>query len=479
MLSFLLSILLTFQGPSQLMKGTDAQDSPENYVPADSLKGRYVYIDNIFIIGNKVTKPGIILRELSVMKGEYYYEEDLKDILSTDRKKILNTRLFNTVEVTPLELAENAVDIIIRVTERWYTFPAPIFDLVDRNFNDWWENQDRDLSRVNYGLRLYRNNMRGRNETLRLQFQLGYTKQFDIAYRIPYIDRSQRHGISIGYLYAENKNIAFETVEHKRNFLDSENLLRLQRTYLLGYQFRNSFYTTHGVALQFHDNEIGDTVALANPEYFLDGQTKQRFFSLYYDLDFDRRDFNSYPLRGHKTNFSFRKYGVGIFNDINQFDIAVNHSRYFDLKRNFFLANYSSVYFSGPGEQPYANRQGLGYRKDFIRGYELYVIEGRHFYLNRTTLKKRIFDTKMRVGLIPIEQFKNVPLAIYIKTYFDMGYTQNFENYTENIRLADRYLFGTGAGIDIVSYYDTVFRLEYSINREQEHGFFVHLKKEF
>lgn len=481
MLAFLFSFLLTFPSQSPVSGELYSSSTSDSVLSTatDSTRGRYVEIDNIFIIGNKVTRESIILREMSVVKGELYFEEDLKEILKIDRRKILNTRLFNTVEITTLELSASKVDVVVRVTERWYTFPSPIFDLVDRNFNDWWQNQGRDLSRVNYGIRLYRNNMRGRNETLRLQIQLGYTRQFDIAYKIPYIDRAQRHGLSVGFLYAENKNIAIETVEHKRNFLDSENLLKLQRIYQLGYQFRNSFYTTHNVLLGFHDNQISDTVALANPEYYLNGQTTQRFFSIIYDVDIDKRDINSYPLHGHKTNFIFRKYGLGIYKDINQFDIGINHARYLDLKRNFYLANYTSVYVSGPDEQPYANRRGLGYKKDFIRGYELYVVEGQTFYLNRTTLKKRLFDTKMRMGVIPIEEFRNVPLAVYIKTYFDMGYAQNFENYGENIRLSDRYLFGTGLGLDIVTYYDTVLRLEYSINREKETGFFLHLKKEF
>lgn len=479
MLAFLFSFLLTFQSPPALQEDINYSSVGAHQLSSDSVKGRYLEIDNIFIIGNKVTKERIILREMSIIKGAFYYEEDLKDIIIADRKKILNTRLFNTVEITTLELSANKVDVIVRVTERWYTFPSPIFDLVDRNFNDWWQNQDRDLSRVNYGLRLYRNNMRGRNETLRLQIQLGYTRQFDIAYRIPYIDRAQRHGLSIGYLYAENKNIALETVEHKRIFLDSENLLKLQRIYDVGYQFRKSFYTTHSVNVAFFDNEISDTVAIANPEYYLNGQTSQRFFSLIYDLDIDRRDINSYPLHGHKTNFFARKYGLGIYDDINQFDIGINHSRYLDLKRNFYLSNYSSVYFSGPEKQPYANRKGLGYRRDFIRGYELYVVESQSFYLNRTTLKKRLFESKMRMGIMPFEQFRNVPISIYVKTYFDMGYAENFDNAAKNIRLSNRYLFGTGLGLDIVTYYDTVIRLEFSVNRENEKGFFLHLKKEF
>ncbi|GAA0893382.1 hypothetical protein GCM10009122_30610 [Fulvivirga kasyanovii] len=478
MLAFFISILFAFHSPDSVTKMTV---SDHNAISTDSTteKSRYIYIDNIFIIGNKQTKDKIILREMSLKRGEYYFDEDLQDIIKNDRSKILNTRLFNTVEITILELADNVIDIVVRVSERWYTFPAPIFDLVDRNFNDWWQNQNHDFSRVNYGLRLYRNNMRGRNETLRLEMQFGFTRQFGLSYDIPYIDRAQRHGISVDYLYAENKNIAIRTVEHKRVFYDSENLLKLRRIYNLGYRFRNSFYTRHTINVTFNDNEINDTIANINPEYYLNSQTSQRYFSVSYDLNIDKRDVNSYPLHGHRTVFMAEKHGLGFYNDLDLFNININHARFLDLTRNFYLSNYTSLYFSGPDRQPYANLQGLGYRKDFIRGYELYVIEGQKFYLNRTTLKKRIFDTKLRLGFLPIEQFRNFPLSIYLKTYFDMGYVENFENYEQNTRLTNRYLFGTGAGIDFVTYYDTVIRFEYSVNREKEAGIFLHLKKEF
>ncbi|MEQ9165200.1 MAG: outer membrane protein assembly factor, partial [Fulvivirga sp.] len=128
---------------------------------------------------------------------------------------------------------------------------------------------------------------------------------------------------------------------------------------------------------------------------------------------------------------------------------------------------------------PYSNLGALGYRKDFIRGYELYLVESKNFILNRTTLKKRLISTVGNMRFMPIDQFKKIPLDIYFKVYFDSGYGENFENYELNTTLSDRYLFGTGAGIDFVTYYDSVIRLEYTINRENEAGFFLHFKKEF
>ena len=48
------------------------------------------------------------------------------------------------------------VDVMVDVKERWYIFPLPIFELADRNFNEWWKT--RDFSRTNYGLSVVQNN---------------------------------------------------------------------------------------------------------------------------------------------------------------------------------------------------------------------------------------------------------------------------------------------------------------------------------
>lgn len=451
-------------------------------VVSDSTDSERVRIDKIFIIGNKKTRKQIILRELDVEEGQVYDAKDLKDILEADKNKIFNTRLFTSVEITTLNLNPNLIDVVIKVSERWYTFPVPIFDLVDRNFNDWWSNQNHDLSRTNYGVKIYQSNFRGRNESLRVLLQLGFTKQFGLRYKIPYIDKSQRHGLSFGFDYSENKTIAYRTSEHKQVFFDIEELLLLRRKFELGYFFRNSFYTRHSVIAVFNSNAIADTVANLNNNYYKNGETTQRFFELTYGFQRDKRDIVSYPLKGNKIDAIITKYGLGIFNDLDMLSLKLKYTQYSPLNKGFYFANYTSLYVSGPSDQPYTHLDALGYKNDFVRGYELFLIEGQNYYLNRSTLKKQIFSRKSRLGFMPVEQFKDFSLAIYLKTYLDIGYAENLDRYAEsqvNTTLSNRYLVGTGFGIDFVTYYDTVLRFEYSFTRENTSGFFFHLKKEF
>ena len=89
------------------------------------------------------------------------------------------------------------------------------------------------LERVNYGLRLYQFNMRGRNETLRLTAQFGFQRRFELSYRFPYIDKKQKHGLILDVDFTETKNLAFQTVDHRLEFLKSEDILRTTRVVVL------------------------------------------------------------------------------------------------------------------------------------------------------------------------------------------------------------------------------------------------------
>ena len=261
---------------------------------------REVLIDNIFITGNRKTKDKIILHELTVAKGETYAYDGLREILDSDRNKIYNTNLFNTVELGMLELDVDKVDIVIQVDERWYLFPIPLIDIIDRNFNDWWENHDHDFSRIIYGLSLYHFNMRGMNERMTLTAQFGFSRRYEFQYEIPYIDRSQQNGMNFFVKYIEYNNPHYDNIENKRIFLESEQLLKTNTFTGIGYVRRNSFYTRHYVDLTYSDSEVADTIISLNPNYLGISGNRQQYFTARYTFNYDKRDIIAYPLEGFK-----------------------------------------------------------------------------------------------------------------------------------------------------------------------------------
>lgn len=439
-------------------------------------------IDRVFIIGNRLTRDHIILRELTLKSGDLIFSNELPGILDLDKKKLINTRLFNTVEIRTIDSHARKVDLLIDLTERWYTFPSPIFEVSDRNFNEWWENYDHDFHRVNYGLRLYQYNMRGRNETLKATVQFGFVRKLELAYRIPYIDRKQKQGLVIDFDYLETKNLALMTEDHKLVYKQSQDILKTTRGFGITYTYRNSFYQFHSLRIDYRLTRVVDSVRIGNPNYLQNEALKQQFATIYYSFTSDHRDYFAYPLKGHHFNFYIQKSGLGLGGDLNKFETGLSYSKFFPLRRKFFLSTNVVGTFSGPDDLPYTNYTALGFKKQFVRGYEVYVIEGPYFFLGKSTFKKLLFSRQYHWRVMPIQQFRHIPIQIYLKTYADLGYVKNYPYYAEkniNTTLSDKWISGVGGGIDIVGSYDVVLRLEYTLNSQGLHGFFFHIRREF
>jgi outer membrane protein assembly factor BamA len=469
---------------------------PVNTLQPDTLgritidSARLVTINRILIIGNKRTRDQIISRELSLKTSDTVRFYKLPEILSLDKRKIYNLRLFNTVTIRSLEMSYNTIDLLVEVDERWYTWPIPIFELSDRNFNEWWQNYNHDFGRVNYGLRLEQYNCRGRNETLKLTAQFGFAQRYELSYVIPYLDKRQKQGLILNFEFGALRNLAAQTIDHKIRFLptdstvlfDGNPILRNSIQAQATYTYRKSFFETHSFSVGYRANDIFDQVAVYNPNYFNNTTNKQKYTMLSYAFRSEHRDVVMYPLNGYQFSAHIQKNGLGWEGEVNQWILNLTHAYHHDLKKGYNLSNFCSLYLSDPMRQPYNLLGALGYQRQIVRGYEVYVIEGPKFFVNKTTFKKKIYSSASRWENMPLEQFKHVPFTIFWKAFADFGYVQNYINYEEknqNTRLSDKLLAGAGTGVDIVLPYDIVFRLEYTFTREATQGFFFNLKKDF
>jgi hypothetical protein len=326
--------------------------------------------------------------------------------------------------------------------------------------------------------------MRGRNETLTLTAQFGYVKRFELNYQIPYFDRRQKQGFIFLADFIDAKNVSYRTFNHKLEFLETDFVMRNTRGIGLTYTYRNSFYNHHRLGYSLRQTSIDDSLASRNPNYLGPGILQQKFDILHYEFISDHRDVVVYPLQGYNFIFHIQKIGFAISDDLEKLEAWLSYARYINLKRNFFLSNFSFAYWSNKTDIPYYNYGVLGYSRIFVRGYEVNVIEGPWFVLNKTTLKKRIFSQTYSVEGSRLKQFKYIPISIYLKAYADFGYVDNYPAYEkndppQNTSLSNKLIAGSGLGIDLVGSYDIVLRVEYTFNVEGNSGFFLHIKKEF
>ncbi len=432
-------------------------------------------IDSIIIKGNKVTKDHIIIREFMFTPGDTIARESLEKQIEKTHNNLMNTSLFNFVFLDTIQKPGSHILVEIKLIERWYTWPFPILEISDRNFNVWWE--EKDLNRISYGFFLVRENFRGRKETLKLLMRLGYDQTYGFAYNIPYINEKQTLGVGFASGVSMNKEVAYQTKNNDLVFFkDSENTLRTRYYSVFQLTYRKQIYNTHIFNLGYEQNLISDTLLKLNPDYSSSGEKLNRFFNLSYFFQNDHRDYKAYPLEGHYFDVGFFKYGLGVYQTktVNHFHIKTNFRKYYNIYNRWNYAFGITGKYSFDANQPYYLTQGLGFGRELVRAYELYVVDGEHFFLFKNNLKFNLIKPRiLKINSIPTEKFNTLNYAFYLNLFFDAGYVSS-KNPTASNDLTNTWLTGQGIGLDFVTYYDRIMRLEFSMNRMKETGIFLH-----
>jgi outer membrane protein assembly factor BamA len=440
-----------------------------------------IIVRNIQITGNKKTRDKIVLRELTVREGDTLriMPEGYSGNFTQSINNLRNTSLFHFVSMDTCNCEEAKCDVQILLTERWYTWPFPIFELSERNFNVWWEH--KDFSRVNYGCYIVQENFRGRKEIVKLLLRFGYDKKFSLSYKLPFISRKMRAGMSFSLGYSSNHETPYRSLNNGQVFLKSSNGPIRQNYFLSAeYVYRKGHFTAHTFNVFFDRYLFSDTLHQLNIEFPEKGGAN--FTGLFYSISVNKRDFNTYPLKGYYFYAEANQRGLGIMSgERKQSSLSVKFSyrHYFRLSKLNFFSFGLILKSTLAGETPYYIQKGLGYGEETVRAYEYYVIDGKHFALIKSQYRFRILGEKIiRLKFLKTEKFNTIPVGIYLNLFSDGGYAGSFRSDPLN-PLDHTLLVGSGAGIDLVTYYDKVLRLEYSINRKKEHGLFIHFSSPF
>lgn len=442
------------------------------------LEGQNIKINSVSIQGNQKTRDKIILRELLFEVGDRLPDSLFQKQLERSQQLVMNTGLFNEAEFSVEELEEGAVNIVITVAEAWYIYPVPVFELIDRNFNVWWVEQNRSLDRINFGIEFAHLNFTGQKDKLKLTAKSGYTQSYALKYSLPFIDRAQTLGILTEVGYARNRELNYNSVDNKQLFFkDPDNRFIFQRFQAVtGLVYRPGYHLTHSLRLRYQQNQIDNYISdELNPDFFLEGQKLQRAFFLNYQFIYDFRDVGSYPLSGNLFSAEIRKEGLGVFNDRNALIVNLHFDHYRPLSETWSVGfNVNTKASLIRQQQPFNEYRALGFGRNTLYGYEYYVVNGMDMGLAKGFLRFRLTKDELKFGkFIPIKAFRKMPIKVYLNLNQGVGFVN--DPYTKEINpFSNRLLWGGGLGLDIVLYYDKVFRFQYSYNHLMERGFFLH-----
>ena len=451
---------------------------------ADSLTAMaqdpYVIAGTVSISGNHITYRNIIIRELKFKEGDTLKTDQLPRILSQAKENIFNTRLFNFVTLdTTVNPLTKRMNLDIEVIERWYIWPMPFIQLSDQNLNAWL--QTLDWSKLTYGIDFTFFNVRGRNETLKIMTHFGFNQKYGFTYKIPYVNKKQTLGIGFGADMELNHEVAVETTDNQPYYFNSTGSYPKQLTYAFGeLLLRPNIYVIHTLRLGYSHYYFQDTL-LHVPGFSMTFNNNQDFVTLWYQYKNDHRDVQYYPLKGWYFDLEF-SHSLPLWFTHNTY-IKSLFRKYFQLHERWYYAFSLLGKLSFESQQPYYLQRGLGYSREFVRGYEYYVVDGQHYLLFKNNVKFAILPERVgKFNFIRTSKFNTIPYALYANLFVDMGYVYAYQQIAYGFNdtslpfnsLQNTFMMGYGLGLDFTTYYDVVIRVEGSMNLLGKPGVYIH-----
>jgi hypothetical protein len=435
----------------------------------------YVVIDSIQISGNKRTHNHVIYQEMWLKYGDTVPLARLQDLLHADEKRLQSIGLFTDAKLNISRWLEDRVTLKIVVQENIHIYPYVIFELADRNFNVWRKEFNYDFDRTNYGLAITHLNTTGNKDKLKLKFQRGYVRKYELYYDYPYIWKNW--GASVNFLYTENKEIGYRTVADKLIFYKAsdERVVFKQYRASTTITHRTSAYLSQllrGEYLHFYvDGRIATDL---NPNFLGEGRGRMKMKLLYYNLVWDRTIYPLYPIGGYRLDFQVRKEGLtrsdGVDNTWASLDIE-HHKAW--RRERWILSNRIKARLHFQNNQiPYYIYSALGYSRDFISGYQLNVIDGRNYFLSKNAFKFRIFQRDFTPKFWMPRQFKIFNIKLFTRCNLDYAYVQDPYYATPNTLVND-HIYGWGPGIDLIFFNNFTLSVDYQIQKNGSRGFFV------
>lgn len=434
-------------------------------------------IRKIQITGNHKTKDITIINELSFRSGNRYNKVQLQKEIKRSEDNLRRTPLFHSVNIVA-GYDSSCVDITIDVIERWYLWPEIYISHADQNFSNWLKN--KVYLRSNFGLGLMKYNFRGRNEKISFFAMAGYDQLFMTEYTGIKLRPDGNHILNIYLKTGRRKETSARIINDTIQYIESRQEFILHDfSSFVSYIYRPQISFNHELRAGIRNRRINDSLQQFNPDYLRSGSAESRYLYLRYQFNIDTRNTRLFPHSGNALSMRFEKTGLGIFGKHNSVYTSINYTHYQSVSSRISWQNHLAFKSSLGSRQPFYLNNALG-SNNHLSGYEYYTIHGSDYLFLQSRLTAEILKQEIYLKFIPWEQFNRIPLKIYLQIYTGFGHVNNtnFE-YLRNNRLANKNLYSVGLGLNFLTYYDKLFRMEYSINHMQEHGLFLYFHSAF
>ncbi len=433
-------------------------------------------VDSILIQGNHYTNDAVILRELTIRQGDTLPALELWRRMTTSEARLESTSLFTKCNVffSAQDSTPSQGNVVVVVTENWYLYPYVIFEPADRNYNVWIKEQSASLARVNYGLAAHHLNLTGNKDFLKCKWHTGYTQKAEVSYEYPYLYRNL--GLAASFLYADQREIAYRSLFNKPVFFKSEDEQKLlfQKKWSLSLLHRTSPLLSQTVRFESHRMQVADLISEGvNRQYLGNGRSSVAYTAIEFLVRFDNTLFPLYPTDGFRMDVRIKKEGLTKKSDIQTLSISYLTEKFTPLWRNLFLAQRLKIrrhIHSQP--LPYFLNNGIGYKEDKMTGYDLFVLDGRDFFLLNQSLRYCLTNKDIAVSKRMPTAFRTMNVKAFFRFSFDTGYARDPLHKDQN-PYANTLQYGYGPGIDLLFYNNLFASFTYGVTKFGAHSWYI------
>jgi hypothetical protein len=211
-----------------------------------------------------------------------------------------------------------------------------------------------------------------------------------------------------------------------------------------------------------------------NPEFFPSGKTTLSHLDVTYNINHNNVDYIAYPTKGVTFSAALMKR---FSSELNMWQLTSSASYTIPVftKSQIYLQGTGTIKL--PFNQPYYNKRLFGFGDLYMRGLEYYVADGVAGFVGRATARREVLKFNIKPPIV-IQGHDKIPFRFFLKAYGDLGYTYDQSPSTYS-SLTNKWLKTWGVGLDILSFYDFVIRLEYSFNQLNQQGLFLHSRGDF
>lgn len=410
-------------------------------------------IDKIIITGNTITNNEVILRELSSKTGDYFnyfiYEEDISNLN--------NLSIFNRVDIKLLPNSElKKVDYHIILEESPNVLPIPQAGMKEGSIKKLW-----------VGINFQWKNFRGYNETIGLNFGIGYEPFILLTYFNPWIGSKERFFMGVNFKFSKNilKILPDSLTNYNKDNALDYNLYNYSGGILIGKYL--SKYFNFSVGLSYNINNISE-FPKENSSISSHSENYTKIISA---INYDKR--NDVSFTTHGTYFDLIYSKIGFFSEKFKLDkLELNLKKFIPIriKKDYFVSYSFWIKIANNfGERPPDYLLEVYGYNTYIRGWKDYIFKGENsfgiFTEFRIPVVKPFYvngKNHIIIKSLPILSNFSYRYGLYLSTFFDIGTV-----YDRGVKISD-FVFkkGYGLGINVILPFNFVFRLDFALNKE-------------